>query len=141
MLKPAQLYKSELQKKNIESWYKPENIFWHGGTAEYSIELPDNNGEVHCFVSIDKKDSILGYISYDIDWQARSAYQWGIISFCKGSIEFARDLYQAIRDCFEVYHLNKIGLLCGQSCHKRVQEFYKKAWRMRVRLSQAGYNA
>lgn len=30
MLKTAQLYREELEKKNIESWYKPENIYWHG---------------------------------------------------------------------------------------------------------------
>lgn len=112
MLKPAQLYRDQLQEENIKSWYKPENIFWHGGTAEYTLELPDNNGDAHCFVSVDKNDNVLGYISYDIDWQAKSAYQWGIISFGKRNIEFARDLYQAICDCFEVYHLNRIGWHC-----------------------------
>lgn len=112
MLKPAQLYEEELREANIKSWYRPENIYWHGGTAEYNIELPDNNGDSHCFVSVDKDDNVIGYISYDIDWQAKSAYQWGIVSFKKGSIEFARDVYRAIYDCFNVYHLNRIGWFC-----------------------------
>lgn len=33
MLKPAQLYEQQLQEENLKAWYKPENIFWNGGTA------------------------------------------------------------------------------------------------------------
>jgi RimJ/RimL family protein N-acetyltransferase len=112
MLKPAQLYKDKLQEENIKSWYKPENIYWHGGTAEYEIDLPDNNGNCHCFVSVDKNDNVIGWISYNVDWVSMSADGWGIISFDKGNMEFAKDLYKAICDCFEVYHLNRISWNC-----------------------------
>ena len=110
MLKPAQLYKDKLQEENIKSWYKPENIYWHGGTSEYTIELPDNNGSHH-FVSVDSNDNVIGYISYTVDWQAMSADGWGMISFNNGNMEFVKDLYQAICDCFEFYHMN------GSSCN------------------------
>lgn len=112
MLRPAQLYKEQLDKKNIESWYKQENIYWHGGTAEYAIDLPDNNGNCHCFVSVDKNDNVIGWISYNVDWVSMSSDGWGIISFEKGNMEFVKDLYQAICDCFEVYHLNRISWNC-----------------------------
>ena len=111
MLKPAQLYKDKLQEENIKSWYKPENIYWHVGTAEYTIELPDNNVS-HYFVSVDGNDNVIGYISYTVDWQAMSADGWGMISFDKGNMEFIKDLYQAICDCFEVYHMNRISWNC-----------------------------
>ena len=112
MLKAAQLYKEQLEQKSIESWYKPENIYWHGGTAEYAIELSDNNGSRHCFVSVDKNNNVIGWISYNVDWISMSSDGWGIISFEKGSMEFVKDLYQAICDCFEVYHLNRISWNC-----------------------------
>ncbi|MCM1088950.1 MAG: GNAT family N-acetyltransferase [Muribaculaceae bacterium] len=109
MLKPAQLYEEQLQQKNIESWYKPENIFWHGDAGEYMIELPDNNCKYHKFVSIDKNDDVIGYISYSVDWVSMSADNFGIISFEKNSVEFAKDLYRAVCDLFEVYHMNRIS--------------------------------
>lgn len=31
MLKAAQLYADQLREKNIEAWYRPENIFWNEG--------------------------------------------------------------------------------------------------------------
>lgn len=108
MLKPAQLYVNRLKRINYNEWYKPENIYWNGGAGDCDLDLPDNNYDKHCFVSVDKKDDILGYISYAVDWSAMSANQFGIISYKKNSLEFAKDLYKAVCDLFEVYHMNRI---------------------------------
>lgn len=112
MLKPAQLYVDQLRIENIKSWYQPENIYWNSGTGEYEIQLPDNNKEEHVFVSVDNTDNIIGYISYSIDWEAMSADNWGIISYQKGNVEFAKDVLQAIRDCFQKYGMNRIQWFC-----------------------------
>ena len=112
MLRPAQLYKEQLELKNIESWYKPENIYYHGGTGEYSFNIQDNNAEVHSFVSIDKHNNAIGYIGYCVNWVTMSVDNFGMISFDKGNLEFIKDLYQAICDCFEVYHMNRISWSC-----------------------------
>ena len=112
MLKPAQLYKEELQECMLKSWYKPENIYWHSSTTEYLLDIPEDNGEYHNFASIDKNDNVIGYITYRVDWITMSASWFGIISFDKGNIEFIRDILQAIYNCFEVYHLNRIEWCC-----------------------------
>lgn len=109
MLRPAQLYKEKLQEENIKSWYKPEDIYWHGGAGDCNIDLPDNNYESHCFVSVDKNDNVIGYIAYAVDWSAMSADRFGIISYRKNSMEFARDLFKVVCDLFEVYHMNRIS--------------------------------
>lgn len=101
MLKPAQLYAEELQRKNTEAWYKPENIFWNGGYGDSSFSFPDDNYNRHCFVSVDKNNQVIGYIGYEVDWAAMSAYGFEIINYDKGNLEFVRDLYQAICDLAE----------------------------------------
>lgn len=112
MLKTAQLYKEQLENKNIESWYKPENIYWNGGTGDSMIDLPDNNYDQHCFVSVDKNDNIIGYITYSVNWDSMSADRFGIISYDKGNLEFVKDVYKAICDIFDVYHMNRISWFC-----------------------------
>ena len=112
MLRPAQLYKEQLENKNIESWYKPENIYYHGGTGEYSFNIPDNNAQVHSFASVDKNNNVIGYIGYCVDWSAMSADNFGMISFDKGNLEFVKDIYKVICDCFKVYHFNRISWYC-----------------------------
>lgn len=112
MLKAAQLYKEQLERKNTESWYQQENIYWNGGVGDSTISLPDNNYDIHCFVSVDSKDKVIGYITYNIDWVAMSANSFGIISFDKGNITFVKDLYQVICDLFEKYHMNRVSWCC-----------------------------
>lgn len=112
MLQPAQLYKDELQIENVKAWYKSENIYWNGYAGDSVIDLPEDNYNRHCFVSVDGKDNLLGYITYGVDWVAMSASGFGAISFKKNSIEFAKDLYKVIHNCFEVYHLNRVEWSC-----------------------------
>lgn len=112
MLKAAQIYEKELQEKNIESWYKPENIFWSGYHGNGRIDIPENNYDKHCFVSVDRRGEVIGYMSYYIDWTAMSVYDFGAISFKNGKIEFAKDLYNAVCNCFKKYHMNRISWWC-----------------------------
>lgn len=109
MLKPAQLYAEKLQEENIRSWYKPENFFWNGWYGDSQIDIMENNYGGHQFVSVDKDDNVIGYISYNIDWAAMSADRFGIISFKRGSIVFVKDLYKAVCDLFKVYHMNRVS--------------------------------
>lgn len=108
MLKAAQLYETELQKKNYESWYNTDNMYWHGGCGEYRIELCDNTSNVHQFVSVDKNNNVIGYISYSVDWDSESASQFAIISYDKGNLLFIRDVQKAINNIFFKYNFNRM---------------------------------
>ena len=112
MLKPAQLYEKELKRKNTEAWYKPENIFWNGGSGDSNINLPEDNYYEHNFVSVNKNNEVIGYISYSIDWSSMSVDRFGMISYDKGNLEFVKDLYRAICNLFEVYHMNRVSWCC-----------------------------
>lgn len=108
MLKPAQLYKEKLLEENTRAWYKPENIFWNGSAGDYAINLPDNNYDSRCFVSVDGSGNVIGYIEYSVDWAAMSASRFAAISYRKGSVEFGKDVYTAICDLFRKYNMNRI---------------------------------
>lgn len=109
MLRPAHLYKEKLNKKNYETWYDQRYMYYHIGTGAYDIQLADNNCGKHQFVSVDSNESVIGYISYKVDWQALNADNFGIISYDIGNIAFAKDVYQVVCDLFEKYHMNRIG--------------------------------
>lgn len=109
MIKPAQLYKDKLLEEYVKTWYKLENIYYTGWTGDRVPEIPDNNYDSHHFVSVDKNDKLIGYISYSVDWVSMNADRFGIISFDKGNIEFARDVYKVICALFEVYHMNRVS--------------------------------
>ena len=108
MLKPAQLYEEELQKKNVEIWYN-EKYMYYSTTGMHTIQLEDNNCDKHQFVSVDKNNNVIGYISYNVDWCALNADNFGIMSYEIGNIEFIKDCYQVVYDLFKKYHMNRIG--------------------------------
>lgn len=112
MLAPAQLYRKELQTENIKTWYLPENIYYNASTGNNYIEILEDNYNCHQFVSIDKNNNIIGYISYDINWKTMSVTNLGIISYQKGNINFIKDVYQAIIDIFQKYHMNRLEWFC-----------------------------
>lgn len=112
MIKPAQLYAEQLKKKEIESWYDLKNIYYSGWIGRSITQLPDNNYDSHHFVSVDKEDNVIGYMSYNMNWLAMSVDGFGIISFDKGNIEFAKDVYNVICDLFKKYNMNRISWCC-----------------------------
>lgn len=90
MLYPAQLYREELKRKMIECWYNPKYKYYFSGSA-YELSIPDNNETRHDFVHLGKNGEIDGYFSYQIDWTAKSLYNFGLIGFKNRNAEFILD--------------------------------------------------
>ena len=111
MIRTAQLYKDKLAEEHLKTWYNPEYIFYDYGWNDV-INLPDNNFEKRCFVSVDKNDNILGYISYRVDENIRQATDLAAICYKRPSIKFVNDLQQVIDDIFNVYNLNRLTWSC-----------------------------
>lgn len=108
MLKPAQLYKKELEELYINTWYDPKYMYYTGWTGTELPNIPDNNYDKHCFASVDKDGNVIGYISYQVSFVTMSASNFGIVSF-KSSVEFAKDVYQVICNLFELYKMNRVS--------------------------------
>lgn len=97
MLYPAQLYREELKRKLVEHWYDAKYSYYFSGSA-YEFNPPDNNETRHDFVHLDKGGNVDGYFSYQIDWQARSLYNFGLIGFADNNTMFLRDCVHRIED-------------------------------------------
>lgn len=91
MLKPAQLYKEELEKLFLRTWYDLKYMFYSGWTGSELPTIPDNNYDAHHFASVDNNGNVIGYISYRISWITMSADNFGIISFGKEIIRSHMD--------------------------------------------------
>lgn len=111
MLKPALLYKERLLTLDIEKCYGDLFYQYYYGDGDlYSTLNVEVNNACH-FVSVDKEDNILGYISYTIDHCSKSAKYWGVKSYVP-SLIFAQDCIQVVDDVFCKYNLNRIEWFC-----------------------------
>ena len=113
MLKPAQLYREELNKKYIETWYDPKYQYYFCGTDRYELQIPDNteNGKFN-FVCVDKDNNVTGYFSYWVDWQSLSVSNFGLMSFADNNVEFIREVINHIVDLFAFHNINRIDFWC-----------------------------
>lgn len=108
MLKPAQLFIGELKQKSMETYYDPRYMYYSPSTGNSILDVPEDNTYIHSFVSIDKDGKLVGFIQYNINWQVKSVYNLGVMSFDIGNLEFIKDLYQAIDNIFTVHNLNRL---------------------------------
>lgn len=128
MLKPALLYAQQLKEKHIGTWFDDRYMYYRGCSGDFDISLHDNNIDTHEFVSVDKNDNVIGYISYHVDWCAMNTDNIGIISYDLGNVEFVKDCFKAICDLFEKYHMNRIGFFvyADNPARRGYENFIKK---------------
>lgn len=114
MLETAQLHKERLEKGLLKTWYDLDYMYYHSSTGSRTLAFDDDNYNKHAFASVGKDGVAIGYISYSVDWKSMVAHNFGIINFDKKrlSVTFAKDVYNAIRDIFYKYNLNKMEWFC-----------------------------
>lgn len=112
MLKEARSYEEEVQRKHIESWDKPDSIYFCT-VANSSLPIYDENCcDARSLVSVDENDNVIGYIHYDLDLETKAASNFAIISFNRGDCKFFTDVHKAVCDIFEKYKLNRLTWFC-----------------------------
>lgn len=106
MLVPAQLYKEELKKKIVSTWYNLEyQYYWQSYNNEPNFE--DNNIYTRQFAFI-SKDKITGYFSYSLDNSSKSLYNMGLLSFEKVNYKFIKAVLSHIKWLFDEKIIDRI---------------------------------
>lgn len=109
MIKPAILYKKELEEKFKEVFYDLKFQYFTHGTMNDVPDIPDNNEKIHCFASVDENNEVLGFISYGVDWEAMTTTCFGAISFSpKGNVIYAQDLLRVVDNLFMKFNFNRV---------------------------------
>lgn len=112
MIKPAILYKDNILTKYAEVMYDPAYQYYFGYPSSWLPNIPDNTENGHYFVSVDKDNNVIGYITYSINHLSKSCFNFGLISFDRGNITLIRDTYQVVDDIFNKYNFNRIEWNC-----------------------------
>ena len=112
MIKEAQLYRDELNRLFIKTWYDKKYQYFYDGFGRSEWQIPDNCYYERQFVSVNEYGRILGYIAYSYDQNSKSARDFGIICFDEFSPEYAYDVLLVIYDIFFKFGLNRVEFRC-----------------------------
>ena len=125
MLKPAILYKQELEKLFAEKIYT-EDFFYYVGYPQY-FEIPEIKVRENDYQwAILDDDKVIGYFAYRIELYTDNVYSFGLISFDKGNIKLARDVYNKLTELINKHHRVEWRAIQGNPAIRGYTRFCKK---------------
>lgn len=129
MLKPAVLYKEEIQTKMLEYNYTEDMMYYSGhlGNALPSIEA-DTNGKLYQYAIVTREGRLIGYFTYQIDWYNSCAYNFGLFSFDRNNITIGLDIYKELKKLINDYHLHRVEyrMVSGNPIERHYDKFCQK---------------
>lgn len=129
MLVPAATRKEEIIRKFQEKFYTDDMMFYNGWLDNHSPDIVDNPSEgIYQFAIVDKRNNLLGYLAYYIDWYSSQAYNFGAFSFDKGNIIVGEALFSEMEKLINDYKLHRIEwrMLGGNPVEKNYDNFCKR---------------
>ncbi len=110
MLKPALLYKDQLDRKFSEILLDEKYMYFFMESGQ-PPQISDDLTNLHQLVSVDRDGRLIGYIAYSINNKVYYAYDFEAVNFTDNKILFGKDLKNAIDDIFYKYHFNKLNFM------------------------------
>lgn len=128
LLDNARKYAEELKSKFIDIWYDEKYKYYHMGGWHREYTPSTDDWEDMSFVSLDKENNILGHISYRLDRNISSAYDFGAINFSDDKLTFGIDLCQVIDDIFCKFNMQRMefNVVCGNPIEKSYDRMVTK---------------
>jgi hypothetical protein len=127
MLKPAILYKEELEKKFAEYLYT-ENYFYYTGYSGCNT-LPEIKckDDVFDYVFVDSKGELVGYFSYRIDLVFDTVCNFGLFSFQRGkNLTVPKDLFEKMEELVSQHRRIEWRVIGGNPVIKHYDAFCEK---------------
>lgn len=91
MLKPAILYKDQLEKMFTEIIYTKDYYYYNGYAYEHELPKITLDFGLYQYAILDGED-VVGFLAYRIDNSTDSVFNFGLISFQKGNLTVVSDV-------------------------------------------------
>ena len=79
MLRPASLYKEEIEKQFKAIQYTDKYLWYTGSIDNYDMEVK-TEGDKFAFAIVFQEE-LIGYVSFRVDWYCSMAYNFSLIKF------------------------------------------------------------
>jgi hypothetical protein len=101
-------YETKLQELFNSVTFDEKYMFFNGCSYRDKYKAAESTWNKHEFVSLDKKENVIGYIKYNIDRDSSVANSLQIINFTDNKIVFGRDVMQALDEVFTKFKFRKM---------------------------------
>lgn len=127
MLIPAIQRKEEIVREFQKYYYTTDMLYETGSMDNWCpdiVNCPDNS--TFQYAVIDGNNKLLGYLGYYVDWYSSRAYNFGMISFDRGNVLFAKDVFEKMEELVETFHRVEWRMVGGNPAQRGYDNFIKK---------------
>lgn len=129
MLIPAITRKTEIEE-NFKRLFYSDDMFYEAGGMFNHVPNIQNEPDSGCFqyAVVDSTQTLIGYFAYTVDWYSSCAYNFGLISFVKGTSIIGKDVYAELRRLIDIYHLHRIEwrMVGGNPVERHYDKFCRR---------------
>lgn len=129
MMKPALLYKEEIQN-SLNNYAYDDDMFLYSASLGYCTpNFEDSDGSLYQYAILDNKEErVVGYFTYCIDWYSSCARNFGLFSFDRKNSTIGIDVYHEIRKLISSYKIHRIEwrMVSGNPVEKHYDKFCRK---------------
>lgn len=126
MLVPAILYKEDIIKEFQKLYYTEDMLFETGCLEQWHPNISDMPKEGQFNYAITNNNKLIGYLSYQIDYYASKAYNFGLMSFDRGNPIIGKDLFEKLKELVSTMHRVEWRMVGGNPVEKHYDKFCKK---------------
>ena len=105
MLKPAILYREEINKGFQEYYYTDDMMYYTGSMSNWFpdiVDFPDESKFQYAIV--DDNEKLIGYLDYSIDWYVSKAYKFALFSFDRGNVLVGKEVFTKLEELVSTLH-------------------------------------
>lgn len=125
MLKPAVLYKDEIERE-FAQWLYTDELFYYIGYAHANVPPtiePSDNVYQYAIVN---GNNLIGYFSYMIQPETDCVYNFGWYSFDPGNTTVVTDVLRKMEELIKDYRRIEWKMVGGNKVEKYYKQFCKK---------------
>lgn len=137
MLVPAILYREALEKAFEKELYTESHFLYNGYAHCNTIPEISVEDNLYQFAMVDRKDKLVGYLSYRVDPSSDSVSQFGLYSFDRGNPLMGMDLFKEMERLCKVFRRIEWRMIGGNPVKKHYDKFCAKHNGNAVRLHDA----
>lgn len=128
LLKPAILYKEQIQNEFRKLYYTQDMIYETCSLCNWTPEIKEDSDNCSFKYAIVDNAKLIGYIDFTIDWYSSCAYNFGVLSFDRGNIKVGLALHNVMNTIINEYKVHRIEwyVVCGNPAEKSYDRFCKK---------------
>ena len=141
MLKPAIIYKDEIERKFNEQLYTQDFFYYTG--YDGSTYIPEIKREDFLFqyVIIDGNkpigQNVIGYFSYRLNTLSDTINNFGLYSFDRGNPIIGRDILKKMKELVQSHHRVEWRMIAGNPVKRHYDKFCRRYGGVVVKLHEA----